>query len=410
VEPYRLPLTGCVWVLLVVPAFIDVPARVGIGRISGMGLLSIVQVAFLGTVLIACRRYPARVVHRLVPYCAFLGWAAFSVVVSPPTFQGVQNGVVYLLFGLAILFSGTTAASDPRAMESALERGVRWIDGVGLSLALISLGRQALTGEDEGAWLVSARSFALVGLLALSWHCAQWHAGRSGSGMKAWLWITAIGLSLSRTATGVALLYVVIVLALQLRRSPRSLLLRVPAGALAVGISALFIFNTSAMEERLFTGDTSLQIGDVSVNASGRLTMWSLVVESAAQSPIVGHGLGSSQQIVTVLEGVGHPHNDYLRVWNDLGYIGLGLLLAALCSWLACLWRGWRFSQRGGEPREAMELAAFLALLGLLIAAFTDNAMVYPFVMGPLGVFIGAGLGASAYDPPPLGRRRGGVN
>jgi hypothetical protein len=39
-------------------------------------------------------------------------------------------------------------------------------------------------------------------------------------------------------------------------------------------------------------------------------------------------------------------------------------------------------------------LAAALGVIGVLLAMLTDNVIVYVFVMGPLGVLLGAGLGA----------------
>jgi len=37
----------------------------------------------------------------------------------------------------------------------------------------------------------------------------------------------------------------------------------------------------------------------------------------------------------------------------------------------------------------------------LLIACTTDNAIIYPFVMTPVAVLVGAGLGARGYGSAP---------
>jgi O-antigen ligase len=388
----RIPLTWFVFLLLVVPAFIDLPASVHVGRISGMGLLTIAQAAVTALAVIACGSYPKLLVYLLAPYAMFLAWAGCSFLWAPPTFGGVQNAIVYVLFGLAILLAGTIAARNPGAMESTIDRAVGWMDLVGLTLGLTCLAMRGLPHE-ETQWFIGPRSFALFGLIPLSWHVAQWHADRHWSGVKAWLWVTAIGLSLSRTAAAVAIFYVVMALMLQMRFSPRLLLLKVPAGVLAAVASLALVFNTGAMEARLFGGDTSLQLGGIGINMSGRLSMWPVIVDSALRSPVIGSGLGSSQEAVRVLDYIGHPHNDYLRLWHDLGHIGLILLLVTVCGWLTRLRRCWRASERRRRPRAPMEMAAFLALLGLVLTAFTDNAIIYPFVMGPLGVLVGAGLG-----------------
>jgi hypothetical protein len=46
-----------------------------------------------------------------------------------------------------------------------------------------------------------------------------------------------------------------------------------------------------------------------------------------------------------------------------------------------------------------MSLAALLTLLGIMLAAITDNGLVYAYVMGISGAVIGAALGL-----PMLGR------
>ncbi len=390
----RAPGGGLIVLLLAIQGFVDLPAYTRFGRVSAMGFLTIALVCATAAAVIACRVYPRRLVFAVTPYGLFLAWVATSVLWAPLTVMGAQNGAVYLLFGLAVLLSGTIAARHPLAMEWTIDRGVRWIDRIGLSLVLASLLMLGLP-EGDGGWFIGPRSFALLGLLPLSWHLAQWQAGVGRSGVLAWLWVTAIGLSLSRTATGVAVLYVGIIFVLQLQWSLRSLLLRTPALALAFGITAFIIMGHTPMAERLFTGDTSIEVGGVAVNASGRLNIWTAVSDSARQSPIVGKGLGSSQLAAGVLD-IDHPHNDYLRVWHDFGYIGLAMLMATFFGWSVQLLRSWRKLSRGGEPAP-MQAAAFLALLGLLIVATTDNAIIYPFVMAPLGVLVGAGLGATAY-------------
>jgi O-antigen ligase len=92
-------------------------------------------------------------------------------------------------------------------------------------------------------------------------------------------------------------------------------------------------------------------------------------------------------------EGVGHPHNDYLRLWHDFGVVGLLLFLGAVGGWLVILFRNWYHAERSRVYSGQLFLAGALGLLGVLLAMVTDNVIVYVFVMGPLGVLVGAGLG-----------------
>jgi O-antigen ligase len=237
---------------------------------------------------------------------------------------------------------------------------------------------------------------ALLGLVALSWHLPQWQYGSRSAGVRSAAWVCAIVLSLSRTASAIALSYVAVAVALQMMVSTRRFIVRVPLVALASVLLLAGIHDYIPFEERFFTGDTSMNVGGFDVNASGRLDIWAIVIESGQRSPVFGSGLGSSNKAVADLgERVGHPHNDYLRVWHDLGFVGVTLLLAAFGTWITTLRRAWLVTRKRAPELAALQLAGYLGLLALMLSAVTDNALVYPYVMGPLGVLIGAGLGVS---------------
>jgi O-antigen ligase len=170
----------------------------------------------------------------------------------------------------------------------------------------------------------------------------------------------------------------------------------VPRYLVALPLLGMMALYSTSFEERFFSGDTSIHVGDVRINASGRLNIWPVIIESARESPILGKGLGSSQELIqAVMPVAGHPHNDYLRIGHDLGLIGLSFLCVALVTWLGSLFSHWRraieFDPQGGQ----VQLAGVLGLLGLMLVMFTDNAIIYPFIMGPLGILVGAGLGHS---------------
>ena len=140
-------------------------------------------------------------------------------------------------------------------------------------------------------------------------------------------------------------------------------------------------------------------MGGVSISTSGRNVIWPLVIDSGMRHPIVGGGLGSSQTVLEGLsESVAHPHNDYLRIWHDGGVIALTFLMMAFAWWLAVLGRQWVQSVSRSRRHPELDLAAFLTLLGIMLAAVTDNGFVYSFVMGPSGTLIGAALGIHAFE------------
>ena len=68
--------------------------------------------------------------------------------------------------------------------------------------------------------------------------------------------------------------------------------------------------------------------------------------------------------------------------------------LTAFATWLLTLWRQWAHGVREGlQARPDVSFASLLTLVGILLAAVTDNGFVYGYVMGPAGMLTGAALG-----------------
>lgn len=380
---------------LMISATLDLTRHVRLGEVSGSGMLSVVQLAIVSIATIVLGVYPWRLIRWMFPYAAFLGWVAISVFWSPAILvNSTQNAVVYVLFAVVILFVGSLMARYPEETLQLVDRGIHGVDWIALGLAVASLLLRGFPSDERG-WFIGPRSFALLGVMVISWHLARWYYGERGAGIRAWCWLTAIALSLSRTATAAAALSFALAILMRTCIRPRDLLTRVPLIVIGLGVTSAYVLYATPFHERFVTGDLSIAVGDTQVNASGRMQMWEIIIASGRASPLIGQGLGSSQVAIFEMgETIGHPHNDYLRLWHDLGFVGLGLFLLAVSGWFFALLRSWRLAAHVCRARAAAPLAAMFALLGFMLSAFTDNAIVYPFVMGPLGVLLGAGLGA----------------
>jgi O-antigen ligase len=370
------------------------PARLGsVGGASAMGALSVVQL-FLGIGgLLAIGAWPLPLLRQLLPYALFLCWMVASMAWGPPQMAGLQNAVVYGLFGVTVMLGGTLAAHEPERIDGLVGRGIGWIDVITLTAVAVSLVAVGLPIAGETSWYIGSRSTALVALLPLSWHLAHRSVARGARG-KAAVWLSAIVLSLSRAAIAVGIVYVLLI-TLSRRRSRAGLFRGRFSRIVTIlcVVTALVTF-VRPLRDRVFTGDLGWQVGSVGINVSGRASMWATVIDSAQRHPLIGQGLGTSQLAIADAFELGHPHNDYLRLWHDLGVVGLLLFVASLVRWLGRVFADWRAAARDRHPLAPLKLSATLALLGLLLAAITDNAIIYPFVMSPLGLLIGAGLGA----------------
>ena len=384
--------------LLIISAFVGLPRRVNLGPISGMGSLTIAEVVLLGAGIFVCGGYPKPLLVRILPYWGFLFWAAASALWAVPDFGGIQNGVVYLMFGLALLLAGTLARRNASLMEYLIGRIVPWMDWIALTLVLRDLVANGLPNDPEEGWLVGPRPLAVLGLVMLSWHLSSWYFGSRHSRLPIALWLLAILFSMSRTGIAVALFLVALVVILQTRFRPSRAALSAPALIVAISLTTAVVAYSTAFNDRFFAGASTqmVDVAGVEINTSGRINMWRATIESAMQSPFIGHGLGSSQRLIEGLfVRMQHPHNDYLRIWHDLGAVGLVLVVTALGSWVWILFRAWYDAEKRGTRCARVELSGLLLLLALGLVMVPDNALIYPFIMGPAGILIGTGLGAS---------------
>jgi len=135
---------------------------------------------------------------------------------------------------------------------------------------------------------------------------------------------------------------------------------------------------------------------------SGRTDIWVQAARLAMDHPLIGTGLDGFYGLVGRNEGTEYPHNYLLGVAAEGGFVGLGLLAAAVLLLAGTIRRG------GQHPREtmlAMAAAVFVALsslfsgdyydarLAFLFAAMAAAAAVTPPVPAP------AGMPAAAAEP-----------
>lgn len=396
VEASSVPARWLLAVPLVAGAFVDLPRLLTVGRLTGLGLVSLVLVVTAAAGIAACRRHSVRLLTLLLPYGAFLTWTAVRSLTAPLDVGGAQNGLAYLLFGAEVLLAGSLTYRSADAVTGTLGRTLRLADAVAWLLVVLSVLRGGWRVDDTD-WLLGPRSLALAALVPVAWHLASWHHGRGG-GLRVIAWSAAVLLSLSRTAMAVVVLMTLAVLTLQAVSAPGRLVRRLPwllAGLLLMG--GLVLSASEALDDRFGDVHNRIEIAGISVGTSGRNHMWPLLIDDAWTRPLTGLGLGSSQRAVGALgDTVAQPHNDYLRIWHDVGAVGLTAFVTTLALWLWHLWAAAvRLSQ--SESAEAgIPLAGALALTGVAVAAVTDNAVIYAFVMAPLGVLVGAGLGVVA--------------
>lgn len=167
------------------------------------------------------------------------------------------------------------------------------------------------------------------------------------------------------------------------------------AGAIAA--LGLMLFYTETFQSHFFeTGKGTLSealSGDMV--DFGRRDTWIQVWDTGWERPLLGHGVGSAFDYVpTVWLDSNHVHNDYLRIFYELGFVGLGLFACVMTWQLITLRRQIALAQ-DDRVRE-MFAAAWLGFCALLLSCTTDNTIIYHvYYNNPLFALVGAAYGVA---------------
>jgi O-antigen ligase len=336
----------------------------------------------------------------LVDVVPFLGLAFLQVVRvpgSPFPLEALRDATLmsgpllyYLLTRLALRQHLTSA--------ERIERLLLYSVLIPLTVLALSVPAGGIEYDETGFHgLIGRRALALYLLVILSQALAVWRfpADRRERGLGRLLSLLSVGViivSLSRMASAVGL---GVLLPLRYLSPGRRTVLKI--GLLGVvGISFfVLLLQWPPMRQRFFgAGEVSLLRLDEAaehMNPYGRDLLWSLTWSSALERPLTGHGSGAARQLVeSWYPGVEHPHNEFLRIFHDLGLPGLFLLMWAYLSRLMRYIKRWTWSQRAGMPSCARaQMAAGLSITAVTLSMVTDNTLMYVFVLIPVFMLMG---------------------
>jgi O-antigen ligase len=141
-----------------------------------------------------------------------------------------------------------------------------------------------------------------------------------------------------------------------------------------------------------FFGEDSILAG---IGTTNRGAAWAHILDNLPEGTNWwGQGAGHSSFLVDELLGIHHPHNEYLRIYFDFGWVGFTLFLAgSLAMFIAVLWH-WKRSQSG------LTLAGMLSIVVVALMAVTDNPIVFIYVMLPIAVLLSAGSATQSLTSP----------
>jgi O-antigen ligase len=375
--------------VLLLLALADVLGQIDTGtRFSGQGLLTIAYVIACWGLLLGTGKISKTALKAVWPCIALVVWALTTMLWYTPSISGMQNVLcLAALIGLVLLAAGQEeSAAVQKAIAGFLPCAI-WCGAAAYAYTLC-------TGGFGATDFIGARSFGITGLFGVAWYTSKWRFGKRGALLVMLALLVEIGASLSRLALVTGL---VILTLGRVSATVKGWVWGLLSLGLAIGGFWWMFTHFEPLREHFLSGDMRLRLGDTAINVSGRAQIWRVTYESFLESPWVGQGAGSSAHLLeNRFRTIGHPHNDYLRVLHDYGIVGLGLWILA---WGKILWRLWwqaKLSERWRRPDAPLQFAAFLTAFAMCLVMVTDNPMTYIFAMGPLGVLIGAAVGAAA--------------
>lgn len=374
--------------LLLLSGLVDMPRQIAFAGISLLGLMLIGSIVGGGLLWLTQPRMYRSLLLTLLPLLLYVAWSLLTTTWSMPGVTGMQN----LLAPVAFCVLAERAAHYSRTRSNGWKH-LTWalLAATGLSVALYSLNIAA--GGLGSVAFMGARTFALFALTGLAVCLAGWRYGWRTAPVGALLITVIIGLSLSRMALAIAI--VLFLLAQLPSRTRKGGLRLIVTATLLTLVSYQLVTRVEPIRERFMEGDTTLEVGGLAINATGRTNIWTALLESYEASPIIGQGADSAGRLInTRFSGLGQAHSDYLRILHDHGLVGMLLWVAGMLSLLVALARGWLQADERGDPAAPIHLAAMLALLGVALSMATDNPLVYVFVMAPFGILVGTSLGA----------------
>ncbi|MGV0026191.1 O-antigen ligase family protein [Phormidesmis priestleyi] len=374
-------------------ALVDAGTRLRGGSFSSQAVWTVLLGVTSLVFVVLRARIPKQIVGPGALLTGFLSLGVASLVFDPAALNlslrdQAQSLLVYCGF-VGVLLLG--------AIETYRAKDQLWYLHTGFPRACqcaALLYMVSLVAGPGSALIFGARSFALFALIAISWFLASAHYKYSKDILWAIFLIALVGLSLSRTATVIAL---VIFPFSRISPHNQKTWIRFFLWAGFIALLAYLAFNFVEPIRARFTdiGDSG-QLGGVSLNTSGREFLWQAVQNSIARAPLFGKIIGLGPGATSLVIEGGQPHNDYLRLQHDFGYLGLGFWVLGYVWLIGITFKSWLWSDRYDPDNAHVQLAAFLSLISIGLSMITDNVIVYVFAMSPLGLLVGTAIGLHA--------------
>lgn len=296
--------------------------------------------------------------------------------------EGLQNTLVWAAFSLTLFSLPYWLSSTYAVLAKKVLRVVAIV--VPVTKIITFYGGFDFYGEA---------SYALVAVILLAYAVSQ--TPRSWFDfVTPWLLLSSILLCDVRTAAVVgSALMVFSVKHFEVSSKLRTFLafiIALAAGSLVWLVLGDRFMNPGDSGLAQFFGQDSILAG---VGTTNRGSAWAFILENLpAETNWFGQGAGESSFLADELLGIHHPHNEYLRIFYDFGWVGFGLFLAGSVALFLAALNNWKTS------RSDLAMSSSLLIPAVELMAITDNPLVFVYVMVPAAAIIALGFHDSRHE------------
>ena len=369
--------------------------------LTGVAALVAGLLSLLTIVLLVRKRLPVDKAFKDLPNSlkvvslSGLPLLAYSLISLAMNFriEGFQNTLVWAAFALTLFaLPYWIGPEDARRAGSILR------------IVVITVPVTKIVIFYAGADFYGDASYALVAVILLA--CAVSQRPRSWfEYLTPWLLLYSVLLCDVRTASVVAALLIIVSVWQWPIPSFARTALTFPVAAVSGALVWLFIgdrlVNSGDSGLAQFVGGDSILAG---IGTTNRGAAWAYILENLPEETNWwGQGTGHSSFLADELLGIHHPHNEYLRIFFDFGWVGLTVFLLGSLAMFLGSFLTWR------KTKTELALSSVLSIVVVALMAVTDNPIVFIYVMLPVAILVATGLVARENDVSVTGNSsRGG--
>jgi O-antigen ligase len=227
-------------------------------------------------------------------------------------------------------------------------------------------------------------------------------AAEFASGVRGaiWFWTVAFLLPVVAVVRG-AIMATIVTLPVTLAPMRLGVRFSVIVVAALVGLA---VFQSDRIQRKMFESGSGtiaeLSLDNPNLHTSGRKLTWEIMMEQGRKKPWFGHGANANEVFLTATLGSrGQPHNDWVRLFFDYGYVGSTLFgLTMLVQVLHAL----AAARRATGTRRLFLYAGASGFVPFVVLMMTDNVVIYAGHFGNLHfALLGLGYSAQAPEAPP---------